>query len=201
MDVKGSSRNPGAKIRRCPGAGFGFIVTILALFTIGGTAFGAFYVDRAACHPVAATGMCITSFQSVTNLGPRRLKVINVTAGQTAAIRFSVTNSYGAKYALSISNLGTGGLNDTNHHLVYSPDYAWTKYFPGTSTNFFLAGPTAKSPAVWTFNLEIQTNTPSDVCLLRTQMAGYDSNHRKWSQQEDLCLQVVAPDCEAKALP
>lgn len=201
MNVKGSSRNPGAKIRRCPGAGFGFIVTILALFTIGGTAFGAFYVDCAACHPVSAKGMSIIGFQSVTNLGTGWLKVLRVEAGQTAAIQLSATNNYGAKYALNINNLGSGGLNDTNHHLVYAPDSAWTNYFPGTTTNFFMAGPTAKSPAVWTFNLEIQTNTPSDVYLLRTQMAGYDSNHRKWSQQEDLCLQVVAPDCEAKALP
>jgi hypothetical protein len=95
---------------------------------------------------------------------------------------------------LSINNLGTSGLNESNHYLVYAPDPTWTNYFPGTSTNFFLAGPSAKTSGVWTFNLKIHTNTPPDFYFLRSQMAGYDSNHRRWSQQEDFYLEVVAPE-------
>ena len=138
--------------------------------------------------------MSILGLQLVTNVGPGRIKVLKVTAGQTAAIQLSVTNSYGAKYALSLSNLGSSGFKDGHDHLVYTPDPTWTNYFPRTATNFFLAGPSAKTPAVWTFNLRIQTNTPSDVYFVKTQMAGYDSNHRRWSQQENFYLQVVAPE-------
>ena len=169
----------------------------LALFASAGAASGAFYMDCAACHPVSANGMSLIGFQTLTNLGPGRVKILTVAAGQTTAIRLSVTNNYGAKYALSISNLGSGGVNDTNHHLAYVPDPTWTNYFPGTSTNFFLAGPSAKAPEVWTFNLRTQTNTPPDLYLLKTHMAGNDPNHRRWSQQEDFCLQVVAPDASA----
>ena len=164
----------------------------LALPAVGGTAFGAFYMDCAACHAASATSMSIIASQSATSLKPGCFKVLKVTAGQTAAIQLNVTNSYGAKYALSINNLGSSGLKDSSHHLVYDPDPAWTNYFPGTGTNFFLAGPSASIPAIWTFRLTIRTNTPPDLYLLRTQVAGYDSSHRRWSQPEDFYLQVVA---------
>jgi hypothetical protein len=172
-----------------------FRLAVAALsFAVSGSAPGAFYVDCAVCHPVSAKGMSIISFQSLTNQGLGQIKVLRVAAGQTAAVQLSVTNSYGAKYALGLSNLGSSGLKDSRHHLLYAPDPTWTSYFPGTATNFFLAGPSAKTPAAWTFNLRIHTNTPSDVYFVKTQIAGYDLQHRRWSQQENFYLQVVAPE-------
>ncbi len=135
----------------------------------------------------------MTGSLGMTNLARRNLKLVEVSAGQTAAIHVTVTNGYGGEYALNISSLEAGGIDNTNHHLAFAPDPTWTNYFPGTSTNFFMAGPSAKVPAVWTFYLFIRTNTPPDFYVLKSQIAGYDADHRKWSQQEEFCLQVTEP--------
>jgi hypothetical protein len=136
--------------------------------------------------------MAIVNFQTVTNLGEGLFKVFRVTPGQTAVIQFSVTNSYGGNYALNINNLATGGVNSSSNHMVCTADPAWTSYFPGTATNFFLAGPSATNPDLWTFNLAVKTNTPPDYYELKTQMAGYDAASTMWSQQESFYVQVVA---------
>ena len=57
----------------------------LALFASAGAASGAFYMDCAACHPVSANGMSLIGFQTLTNLGPGRVKILTIAVGQTAA--------------------------------------------------------------------------------------------------------------------
>ncbi len=173
---------------------------LIGTVALAGTASASFYVDCAACHPMSQNGMAIVNFQTVTNLGAGARKVFQVTAGHTAVIQFSVTNGYGGDYGVNLNNLGSGGVNNSSDHLACVPDAAWTSYFPGTSTNFYLAGCSSTSPDVWTFNLAVKTNTPPDFYTLNTQMAGFDSASQMWSQQETFYVQVAAPAPPAPAI-
>ena len=172
----------------------------LGTLALAGRALGGFYVDCAICHQVPQNGMTLVNFQTVTNLGAGARKVFQVTAGQTAVIQLSVTNGYGGNYGLNVNNLGAGGVNDSSDHLACVPDPTWASYFPGTSTNFYLAGCSSTSPEVWTFNLAVKTNTPADFYALNTQMAGYDAASQMWSQQETFYVQVVSPLPPAPAM-
>ena len=164
---------------------------LLAMFALCGTATAAFYINCAGCHTVSQSGMAIVSFQTTTNLGSGLRKVFKVSPGQTAVIKLNVTNNYGGSYALNIDNLDAGGVNNSSNHLVYTADPAWTHYFPGTTTNFFMAGCATNSPDLWTFNLVVKTNTPSDFYTINSQMAGYYGS-TMWSQQESFYVQIVA---------
>jgi hypothetical protein len=164
---------------------------LLAMFALCGTATAAFYINCAGCHTVSQSGMAIVSFQTTTNLGSGLRKVFKVSPGQTAVIKLNVTNNYGGSYALNIDNLDAGGVNNSSNHLVYTADPAWTHYFPGTTTNFFMAGCATNSPDLWTFNLVVKTNTPSDFYTINSQMAGYYGS-TMWSQQESFYVQVMA---------
>ena len=163
----------------------------MATFALCGSATAAFYINCAGCHTVSQNGMAIVNFQTTTNLGSGPRKVFKVSPGQTAIIQLNVTNSYGGSYALNINNLDAGGVNKTNDHLSYTADPAWTHYFPGTTTNFFMAGCATNSPDLWTFNLVVKTNTTADFYTVNSQMAGYYSS-TMWSQQESFYVQVVA---------
>ncbi len=172
---------------------------LIAMFALGGSASAAFYVNCAGCHTVPQNGMAIVNFQTTSNLGVGLRKVFKVIPGQTAVIQLNVTNGYGGSYALNINNLGAGGVNDSSDHLACDADPAWTSYFPGTTTNFFMAGCAAASPDLWTFNLGVKTNTPADLYTIKTQMAGSYSS-TLWSQQETFYIQVVAPAPPAPTL-
>lgn len=166
-------------------------IVLLAMFAWCCDSSAAFLINCAGCHTVPQNGMSLLNFQTTTNLGDGPRKVFKVSPGQTAVIQFNVTNGYGGNYALNINNLGAGGINNSNNHLICTPDPTWTSYFPGTSTNFFMAGCATTCPNVWTFNLAIKTNTPADFYALNTQMAGSYSS-TMWSQQESIYVQVVA---------
>jgi len=168
------------------------IATLVAIFASSGRATAAFYINCAACHTVAQQGMAIVNFQTTTNLGAGPCKVFKVNPGQTVVIQLNVTNAHGGSYALSINNLGAGGVYHSNDHLVCIPDPTWSDYFPGTATNFFMIGPATVSPNLWTFNLLVKTNTPADFYTVKSQMAGYDASSQMWSQQETFYVQVVA---------
>jgi len=131
------------------------------------------------------------NYQTTTNLGNGLRKVFKVSPGQTAVIQLRVTNNYGGSYALNLNNLDAGGVNNSSNHLAYIADPAWTHYFPGTSTNFYMAGCATTSPDRWTFNLVVKTNTPADFYTINSQMAG-DYGSTMWSQQESFYVQVVA---------
>jgi len=163
-----------------------------ALFALDGIARAAFLINCQQCHTVPQNGMVIVNFQTTTNLGAGLYKVFQVSPGQTAVIQLSVTNGHGGAYGLNINNLGAGGVNHSTDHLICTPDPAWTSYFPGTSTNFFMAGPASASPNFWTFNLAVKTNTPADFYTINSQMAGYDAASEMWSQQEFFYVQVMA---------
>ena len=172
--------------------GFKAAIVLTVALVLADTATAAFYINCASCHPVPQTGMEIVNFQTVTNLGEGLLKVFKVTPGGSVVIQLKVTNSYGGSYALNINSLGTGGVNNSNNHMVCTADPTWTSYFPGTATNFFLAGPSTTDPDIWTFHLAVKSNTPPDYYMLKSQMAGYDSFSRMWSQPESFYVQVVA---------
>ncbi len=161
------------------------------MFALCGSASAAFYIDCAGCHTVPQSGMVIVNYQATTNLGNGLRKVFKVSPGQTAVIQLSVTNNYGGSYALNLNNFDAGGVNNGNDHLAYTSDPAWTHYFPGTSTNFYMAGCSTTSPDRWTFNLAVKTNTPADFYTINSRMAGY-SGTAMWSQQELFYIQVVA---------
>ena len=146
---------------------------LMAMFALCGSATAAFYINCAGCHTVPQNGMAIVNFQTTTNLGNGLRKVFKVSPGQTAVIQLNVTNNYGGSYALNINNLDAGGVNNSSDHLAYTADPAWTHYFPGTTTNFFMAGCATNSPDLWTFNLVVKTNTPADFYTVNSQMAGY----------------------------
>ena len=166
-------------------------MALMAMFALCGSATAAFYINCAGCHTVPQNGMAIVNFQTTTNLGSGLRKVFKVSPGQTAVIQLSVTNNYGGSYALNINNLDAGGVNNSSDHLAYTADPAWTHYFPGTTTNFFMAGCANSSPNLWTFNLVVKTNTPADFYTINSQMAGYYAS-TMWSQQESFYVQVVA---------
>ncbi|HXR08770.1 MAG TPA: hypothetical protein VN765_15640 [Candidatus Acidoferrum sp.] len=167
-------------------------VALLAMFAWCGSATGAFYLNCAGCHTTPQTGMAIANYQTTTNLGNGLLRVFQVNPGQTAVIQWMVTNGYGGDYGLNINNLDAAGVNNSSNHMAYTADPAWSSYFPGTTTNFFMVGCSTTCPHVWTFNLVVKTNTPTDFYLVHTQMAGYDSASAMWSQQESFYVQVVA---------
>jgi hypothetical protein len=167
-------------------------IALMAMFAWCGNAGAAFYIDCAGCHTAAQNGMAVTNYQAVTNLGRGAFKVFQVNPGQTAVIQLKVTNSYGGEYALNINSLDAAGVDNSSDHMACTADPAWSDYFPGTATNFFMAGCATTSPDLWTFNLVVKTNTPADFYLLQTQMAGYDSASGMWSQQESFYVQVVA---------
>jgi hypothetical protein len=164
---------------------------LLAMFAACGSATAAFFVNCAGCHTVPQNGMAILNFQTTTNLGDVLRKVFKVSPGQTAVIQLNVTNAYAGRYALNINNLDAEGVNNSSDHLAYTADPTWTSYFPGTTTNFFMAGCATNSPTLRTFNLVVKTNTPADFYALKTQMAGFYSSIL-WSQQESFYVQVVA---------
>ena len=167
------------------------VATVLAVLGSCGSATAAFYINCAGCHTTPQNGMAVVNFQTTTNLGKGPRKVFKVSPGQTAVIQLSVTNNYGGSYALNINNLDTAGVNNGSDHLAYTADPAWTPFFPGTTTNFFMAGCATRSPEVWTFNLVVKTNTPADFYVVNSQMAG-DYSSSMWSQQESFYIQVVA---------
>jgi hypothetical protein len=167
-------------------------VGLIAMFALVGVAHAAFYINCLECHPVPQNGMAIVNFQTMTNLGAGLCKVFQVVPGRTAVIRFSVTNGYDGNYALNINNFGTGGVSNGDNHMAYTADPSWSSYFPETTTNFFLGGPSTTSPDLWTFNLAVKTNTPADFYTIKSQMAGYDSASQMWSQQETFYVQVLA---------
>jgi hypothetical protein len=174
-------------------------MVLVLMFGLSGSAPAAFYINCAGCHGAPQNGMAIVNFQGTTNLGNGVRKVFKVSPGQTAVIQFNVTNNYGGNYALNINNLDLGGINGGGDHLAYTADPAWTHYFPGTTTNFFMAGCATKSPELWTFNLVVKTNTPTDIYEVHSQMAGAYASTR-WSQQESFYVQVVAGRPEAPVL-
>jgi hypothetical protein len=163
-----------------------------AMFALGGSASAAFLINCKQCHTVPQNGMVIINFQTTTNVGAGLYKVFQVSPGQTAVIELSVTNGHGGNYGLNINNLGAGGVNSSSDHMDCTADPTWTSYFPGTTTNFFMAGPASTSPNLWTFNLVVKTNTPADFYTINSQMAGYDAASEMWSQQESFYVQVVA---------
>jgi len=172
---------------------------LIAIFALCGSASGAFYVNCESCHPAPQNGMALVNFQTTTNLGAGLRKVFRVSPGQTAIIQLKVTNNYGGSYALNINNLDAGGVNNSGDHLACTADPAWTHYFPGTTTNFFMAGCASTSPNVWTFNLGVKSNTPADFYTINSKMAGnYSTN--MWSQQESFYIQVVAATPQAPIL-
>jgi hypothetical protein len=136
--------------------------------------------------------MAIANYQTTTNLGNGLLKVFQVYPGQTAVIQWAVTNGYGGEYGLNLNSLDAGGVNNGSNHMAYTADPAWSSYFPGTATNFFMVGCTTNCPDTWAFTLAVKTNTPADFYMVQTQMAGYDSASVMWSQQESFYVQVVA---------
>jgi len=166
-------------------------VFFMAVLTSCVNATAAFYINCLGCHTVAQNGMAILNFQTTTNLGNGVRKVFMVSPGQTAIIQLSVTNNYSGSYALNINNLDAGSVSNSSNHLVYTADPVWTHYFPGTTTNFFMAGCASQSPDLWTFNLVVKTNTPVGFYTVNSQMAGYYSS-TMWSQQESFYVQVVA---------
>lgn len=175
------------------------VTALMAMFTFCGSATAAFYINCAGCHTVPQSGMAILNFQTSTNLGNGLRKVFKVSPGQTAVIQLNVTNNYGGSYALNINNLDAGAVSNSNNHLLYTADPAWTHYFAGTTTNFFMAGCATQSPNLWTFNLAVKTNTPAGFYTVNSQMAGYYSS-TMWSQQESFYVEVVAAAAPAPVL-
>jgi len=169
------------RITACLGAALAIILGALTA-----SALPQYGLDCRSCHAAAKNGMTLSNFQTQTNLGAGLFKVFVVTAGQAAAIQFSVTNDYGANYALNVNGLSNPGVNNSAHVLTYTPDAAWTVQSGGT---YFTVGPTAISPNVWTFNLGVDAITPADFYPLQTQMAG--SGGGLWSQIESFYVQVV----------
>ncbi|MGD0816636.1 MAG: hypothetical protein ABSA83_23850 [Verrucomicrobiota bacterium] len=167
-------------------------VALMAMIALCGNASAAFYINCAGCHTVPQNGVNIVNYQTTTNLGAGLLKVFEVNPGQTAVIQLNVTNSYGGEYGLNINNLDAGGVVNGSDHMTYTADPTWTSYFPGTTTNFFMAGCATTSPDLWTFNLVVKTNTPTDFYTVKAQMAGYDSASSMWSQQESFYVRVVS---------
>jgi hypothetical protein len=167
--------------------------TILSvIFVLAGNAKAAFLINCKACHTVPQNGMAIVNFQATTNLGAGLRKVFQINPGQTAVIELSVTNGHGGDYGLNINNLNGGGVDNSSDHMNCTADSNWTSFFPGTSTNFFMAGPASISPNLWTFNLTVKTNTPADFYTINSQMAGVDAASEMWSQQESFYVQVIA---------
>jgi len=169
----------------------GLTTALLTIFALCGNATAAFYLNCAGCHMEPQNGMAIVNFQATTNLGHGLRKIFQVSPGQTAVIQFNVTNNYAGNYALSLNHLDARGVRNRNHHLSYTADPNWSSHFPGTATNFFMAGCATKSPNLWTFNLVVQTNTPADFYPVNSQLGGYYSTNL-WSQQETFYVQVVA---------
>jgi hypothetical protein len=185
----GKSSSTGHTARRA----LAVLAVLVAMLASCVNATAAFYINCAGCHTVPQDGMAMVNFQTTTNLGSGPRKVFKVNPGQTAIIQLNVTNSYGGSYALNINNLDAGGVSNSSNHLVYTADPSWTHYFPGTTTNFFMAGCATQSPDLWTFNLVVKTNTPAGFYMVNSQMAGYYSS-TMWAQQESFYVQVLAPE-------
>jgi hypothetical protein len=145
------------------------------------------------CHnQTLKSGMTFTNFQAVTNLGLGLAPVYKVKPGQTAAIQFAVTNRYGGNYGLNLYYLEAGGFNKPTNHLAYAADTNWVRRTAGDI--YFTVGPTNTVPTVWTFNLQVKTNTPTDYYRIFAYMAGKDSLGKIWSQSEPLYVQVAAAE-------
>jgi hypothetical protein len=109
-----------------------------------------------------------------------------VRPGQTAAIGINVTDGHD-RYALSLSKLGVGGVNNTNNHLVYQLDPNWI------DNSTFYTTPVLTVNQPFTYNLGVKTNAPADFYLLNMDLAGLSdpvTNH--WDQFEQFYLQVLS---------
>ena len=119
---------------------------LMAMGALCGNASAAFYIDCAGCHTVPQNGMAIANYQATADLGKGPLKVFQVNPGQTAVIQLKVTNSYGGEYGLNINSLDAPGVGNSSNHMACAADPAWSSYFPGTATNFFMVGCATASP-------------------------------------------------------
>ncbi len=131
--------------------------------------------------------MVLANFQGSINLGAGSRKVFTVIPGATLPIQFNVTNDFGGSYAIALSGLGTGGYSNSANHLAFTADGAWASQSSGA---YFTTAVTTTAPKLWTFNLQVKTNTPADYYAVSTQMAGLTTT--KWAQQEQFYIQVVA---------
>ena len=139
------------------------------------------------CHGTPLNGMQLQGYQGTTNFGSGTLKYYKVQPGQTVVITYQVTNDWGGTFGLTLNKLNNAGLSNATDRLVYTPDSTWAN-----RSSFFTVGPTA-GPSTWPFNLKVATNTPADVYLLQSIMAGLDSGGTRWSDAESFYLQVAAP--------
>ncbi len=146
-------------------------------------------VDCAECHSTALSGMTLTNYQAMVDLGLGPLPVFQASPGQTAALAFNVTNNNGGPYALNVNGLGAAGISNSTDYLVYGVDTNWTSQASGA---YYTVGPILPSvsiPGLWTFNLAVDTGTPPDYYPLQVRMAGASSS--MWSQAQSFYLQVL----------
>lgn len=131
--------------------------------------------------------MVLANFQGSINLGAGSRKVFTVTPGATLPIQFNVTNDFGGSYSIALNGLSTAGYSNPANHLVFTADGSWTSQSAGT---YFTTAVSTTAPKLWTFNLQVKTNTPADYYAVSTQMAGLTST--RWAQQEQFYIQVIA---------
>jgi len=145
--------------------------------------------DCSSCHRESKTGMTLTNFQGMANLGAGTLKVYQGSPGGILPIQIYVTNTFDSLWGLAVENLGSAGVTNRADQIDFTPDPTWTSQFSGA---YFTQGPVNDSPPeLWTFNLAIQTNTPIDAYVAQVQMAGVNPRDEHWSQPEAFYIQVV----------
>lgn len=189
------SLGAGASVRRVIIAACGLLAVVLWTRQVSATPESGIE-DCTLCHNIPLTGMSLTNFQTQTNLGAGLLKVFQAPAG-AAAIQYSVDYSRGGYYALNFNSPTNGGFDLSADRLSYTPGATWDRWAGGT---YFTVGPTTNDPAVWTFNLGIGSNTPPDIYLMKTIMAGVDDSYVPWSQVEFYYVQVLPRRGPAPAL-
>ena len=142
-------------------------------------------VNCKSCHTITRNGMSLNS-SSKADLGAGTLSVFSVVPGNVVPIGITVTDGHD-RYAASLSNLGAGGINNTNDHLSYQPDTNWVNH-----TTFFATRTANSTQDSLTFNLRVLADTPPDVYLLNMDLAGVTNGGTgEWDQFQPFYLQVV----------
>jgi len=154
------------------------------------------------CH-VASTGNMSINSTYIVNLSSGSLKTFAIDAGKKVTLSMNVLNGADS-FAVQLKNMETGGVEFSPlNKLVWSavnPGNIWVKHPVGASTtpyytkelatNKGIVWTTVTHPVTYTFDMQVDINTPPDTYKLTFAVAGQTGD---WYQEENFYLEVLCP--------
>jgi hypothetical protein len=126
----------------------------------------------------------VQDFQSTVDTGQGPRPAFAVRAGETVPIGINVVNGAN-QYGINFNVQNKAGITNSANMFAFTPDPSWT---PQRSSTYFTLGPLS-SNSKSTFQLTVQTNTPTDLYQAEVLVAGRGGG--LWSQRTNIYVQVI----------